>query len=178
MEREVSYLPTNVLNGCTRKTMDRQTYNDPSLVHQATTQLPHINYGPLFHGQHLLQDHINFYFQFPFLFKMKNLHQKRKCSFSILNRRGSNWCSIFCSGQFFFSSFLFFCDPSYISGVHHFLVRFLHMWPFYTPTIEVVTFHLHGWCMLGVFLLPAFTCLGHERQDLLSLCNGMHVCTH
>ena len=35
------------------------------------------------------------------------------------------------------------------------------------PTIEVVTFRLHGWCMLGVFLLLAFTCLGHECQDLL-----------
>ena len=31
--------------------------------------------------------------------------------------------------------------------------------------------------MLGVFLLPALTCLGHECQDLLSLCDGMHVCT-
>ena len=31
--------------------------------------------------------------------------------------------------------------------------------------------------MLGVFLLPAFTRLGHECQDLLSPCNGMHVCT-
>ena len=31
--------------------------------------------------------------------------------------------------------------------------------------------------MLGVFLLLAFTCLGHERQDLLSPCDGMHVCT-
>ena len=30
--------------------------------------------------------------------------------------------------------------------------------------------------MLGVFLL-AFTHLGHECQDLLSLCKGMHVCT-
>ena len=27
--------------------------------------------------------------------------------------------------------------------------------------------------MLGEFLLPAFIRLGHERQDLLSLCNGM-----
>ena len=47
----------------------------------------------------------------------------------------------------------------------------------FNPTIEIVTFRLCGWCMLGVFLLPAFTCLGHECQDLLSLCNGMHVCT-
>ena len=31
--------------------------------------------------------------------------------------------------------------------------------------------------MLVVFLLPAFIRLGHERQDLLSSCNGMHVCT-
>ena len=31
--------------------------------------------------------------------------------------------------------------------------------------------------MLGVFLLPALTRLGHERQDLLSLCHGMYVCT-
>ena len=45
------------------------------------------------------------------------------------------------------------------------------------PTSEVVTFHLHGGCMCGVFLLLAFTCLQHEHQDLLSLCNGMHVCT-
>ena len=36
--------------------------------------------------------------------------------------------------------------------------------------------------MLGVFLflfffLPAFTRLEHERQDLLSPCDEMHVCT-
>ena len=49
---------------------------------------------------------------------------------------------------------------------------------FSNPTKEVVTFHLCGWCMLGVFLLLAFTHLGHECQDILSLCNGMHVCTH
>ena len=27
----------------------------------------------------------------------------------------------------------------------------------FNPTIGVVTFRLRGWCMLGVFLLPAFT---------------------
>ena len=48
---------------------------------------------------------------------------------------------------------------------------------FFNPTIEVVTFRLRGWCILGVLLLPAFTRLGYERQDLLSLCDGMHVCT-
>ena len=47
----------------------------------------------------------------------------------------------------------------------------------FNRTFEVVTIRLRGWCMLGVFLLPAFTRLGHERQDLLSLCGGMHVCT-
>ena len=46
------------------------------------------------------------------------------------------------------------------------------------PTTEAVTFHLRGWCMLGAFLLLAFTCLGHERQVLLSPCDGMHGCTH
>ena len=48
---------------------------------------------------------------------------------------------------------------------------------FFNPTIQVVTFRLRGWCVLGVFLLPAFTHLGHERQDLLSACDEMHVCT-
>ena len=47
----------------------------------------------------------------------------------------------------------------------------------FNPTTEVATFHLRGWCMLSVFLLPAFTHLGHEREDLLSLCDGMHVST-
>ena len=37
---------------------------------------------------------------------------------------------------------------------------------------------LCGWCMLGVFLLPAFTRLRHECPDLLSPCKGMHVCTY
>ena len=37
---------------------------------------------------------------------------------------------------------------------------------FFNPTIEVVTFHLRRWRMLGVFLLPAFTRLGHACQEL------------
>ena len=78
---------------------------------------------------------------------------------------------------FFFFFFFFLAFPSYISGVHHFWVRFLCMWPFFNPTIKVVTFRLRGWCMLGVFLLPAFTRLGHECQDLLSPCDEVHVCT-
>ena len=51
------------------------------------------------------------------------------------------------------------------------------MRPLFNLTIEVVKFCLHGWCMLGVILFPTFTYLGLECQDLLSLCNGMHVCT-
>ena len=47
----------------------------------------------------------------------------------------------------------------------------------FNPTIEVVTFRLREWCMPDVFLLPAFTRLGHKFQDLLSPCDGMYVCT-
>ena len=46
----------------------------------------------------------------------------------------------------------------------------------FNPTVQVVTFRLRGWCVLGVFLSPAFTRLGHERQNLLSPCDGMCVC--
>ena len=58
-----------------------------------------------------------------------------------------------------------------------FSMRFLRMWPFFNPTIQVVTFRLRGRCMLGVFLLPAFPRLGRECQDLWSSYDGMHVCT-
>ena len=47
----------------------------------------------------------------------------------------------------------------------------------FNQTIEVVTFHLHGWCMLGVFLLLVFTRLRHECQVVLSPCDEMHLCT-
>ena len=46
----------------------------------------------------------------------------------------------------------------------------------FNPTIEVVTFRHRGSCVLGVFLLPAFTRLGNECQNLLSPCDRMHVC--
>ena len=36
--------------------------------------------------------------------------------------------------------------------------------------------YIRGWCMLGVILLLAFTRLGHECQDLLSLCHERYVC--
>ena len=48
---------------------------------------------------------------------------------------------------------------------------------FFNPTMEVDTFRLGRWYMLDVFLLPAFTRLGHECQDLLSPSEGMYVCT-
>ena len=54
---------------------------------------------------------------------------------------------------------------------------FAYVTVFLNPTIEVVTRLLREWRLLGVFLLPAFTHLGHECQSLLSPCNGMHVCT-
>ena len=66
-----------------------------------------------------------------------------------------------------------FFVPIYISGFLPVLVRFLRMLQFSNPTIEAVTFRLRRRCMFRVFLLPTFT-----RQDLLSLCVGMHVCTH
>ena len=56
-------------------------------------------------------------------------------------------------------------------------VRFERIWRFLNPTFEVVTFRLCGRCMLGVFLLLAFTCLGHECQDLLGPRDEMHVYT-
>ena len=58
-----------------------------------------------------------------------------------------------------------------------FLLRCLRMLLFFHPTIEVITFSLCGWCVLSVFLLLAFIDVGHEYRDLLSLCDGMHVCT-
>ena len=73
--------------------------------------------------------------------------------------------------------FFLFCFPQLDLWGSPFWVRFLHMWLFFKPTIEVVIFRLRGWCTLGVLLLPTFTHLGHECQDLLSPCDGMHVCT-
>ena len=70
---------------------------------------------------------------------------------------------------YYFFIFYFLRSPAISLGFTTFWVRFLRMWPFFNPTIKVVTFRLRGWCVLGVFLLLAFTRLGHERQDLLSL---------
>ena len=54
---------------------------------------------------------------------------------------------------------------------------FLRIVTVFESNHEVVPFRLRGWYMLGVFLLPAFTRLGHGGQDLLSSCDGLHVCT-
>ena len=78
----------------------------------------------------------------------------------------------------FFFFFFFFCVPQlYLWGSPLLGEIFAYVTVFFNPTIKVVTFRLRGWCVLGVFLLPAFTRLGHERQDLLSPCDEMHVCT-
>ena len=80
---------------------------------------------------------------------------------------------------------LFFCFPNNISGAPHFRCDFCVCdrccccccWVFcffFNPTIEVVAFRLRGWCMLDVFLLPAFMCLGRECQYLL----GWNACAH
>ena len=58
-----------------------------------------------------------------------------------------------------------------------FFMKFLHIWLFFNPTIEVVTFRLCGWWMLGVFLLPAFTRLEHECQDLFESVQW-NACVH
>ena len=62
-----------------------------------------------------------------------------------------------------------------VGSMSIFWVRFLRTSPFFNPKIVVVTFRLRGRCVQGVFLLPAFTHLGHKCQDLLSPCDGMHV---
>ena len=76
--------------------------------------------------------------------------------------------------QFFF---LFFCVPLLCLWGSPFWVRFLRMWLFLNPTIEIVPFRLREWCILGVILLLTFTSLAHECQDLWSPCARMHVCT-
>ena len=77
----------------------------------------------------------------------------------------------------FFACLFFFCVPQLDLWGSTYWVRCFRMCPFFNLTIEVVTFRLRGWCMLGVFLLPEFTRLGHEWQDFWSPCDGMHVCT-
>ena len=86
-------------------------------------------------------------------------------------------CSHLQVSKRFFLSFFLLRSPAISLGFTTFGWDFCVCDRFFNPTIKVVTFRLCGWCVLGVFLLPAFTRLGHERQDLLSLCDEMHVCT-
>ena len=81
---------------------------------------------------------------------------------------------VFC---FFFFFLLFFVVVFLVCLFACFFFCFFFLFFFLNPTIEVVTFRLRGWCMLDVILLPVFTRPGHECQDLLSPCDGMHVCT-
>ena len=78
--------------------------------------------------------------------------------------------------RFYFLLLLLNSPPTYL-GFTILREIFANVTVVCNPTIRVVTFCLRGWCRLGVFLLPAFTRLGHERQDLLSSCDEMHVCT-
>ena len=73
--------------------------------------------------------------------------------------------------------FFFLHSPAISLGFTTLGEIFAYVTVFFNPTIKVVTFRLRGWCVLDVFLLPAFTRLGHESQDLLSPCDEMHVCT-
>ena len=58
--------------------------------------------------------------------------------------------------------FFFLCIPQlYLWGSPFWGWDFCVCGRFFNPTIAVVTFHLNGRCMLGVFLLPEFTYLGH-----------------
>ena len=84
-----------------------------------------------------------------------------------------------CEGGFFclFGFFFFFGVPQLYLWGSPLLGEIFAYVTVFNPTIKVVKFRLHGWYMLGVFLLPAITHLGHECQDLLSPCDEMHVCT-
>ena len=78
---------------------------------------------------------------------------------------------------FFFFFFFWVRSPAISLGFTTLGEIFAYVTVFFNPTIKVVTFRLRGWCVLGAFLLLAITRLGHERQDLWSPCDEMHVCT-
>ena len=69
--------------------------------------------------------------------------------------------------------FFFFCVPQLYLWGSPFWVRCLHMWPYFIQPLRSHSVFMDGACWV-YFLLPTFTRLGHECQDLLSLCNGMH----
>ena len=71
---------------------------------------------------------------------------------------GFYFCFVFVFGFF---CWFFFRSPAISLGFTTLGWDFCECDPFFNPTIKVVTFRLCGWCVLGVFLLPAFT-----RQDM------------
>ena len=70
--------------------------------------------------------------------------------------------------------------PCYISGVHPFWMRFLFtmIFFFFSKSNHWGSHIPSSWMVhAGCVFVAAFTHLGYECQDLLSLSNGMHVCT-
>ena len=70
---------------------------------------------------------------------------------------------------------LLLCSQLHLWG-SLFLVKILRMWPFFKPAIEVVTFCLHGWCMLGGFVAsihPSRTWMSGPFESV-----GWNVCVH
>ena len=84
-----------------------------------------------------------------------NYDCETKLKYATLTKR---WNMHFLQRDFFF---FFLRTPAISLGFTIFGWDFCVCDRFFNPTIKVVTFHLHGWCMLGVFLLLAFTHLGH-----------------
>ena len=74
--------------------------------------------------------------------------------------------------------FFFFCVPQLHLWGSPLLVRFLPMWPFLNPTIAVVPFRLHGWCMLGEFLLLAFHLSRTWMSGSFESVRWNYVCVH
>ena len=51
--------------------------------------------------------------------------------------------------------FFFFCIPSYISGVQHFLAKFVRTWLLFNPTIEVVNIPSSWMVTAGCFFVAS-----------------------
>ena len=77
--------------------------------------------------------------------------QKKKADNRAFYKLHSNsaFCSYFASALLCFL-LLFLRSPAIFLGFT-ILGEIFAMWPFFIPTIEGVTFHLHGWWMLSVF---------------------------
>ena len=92
-------------------------------------------------------------------------------------RAGDPWIESHSPWSSYTSDFFFFCVPGNISRVHHFGGEI------FAYVSGVLSNHRgshvpSSWMVhAGCFLLLAFTRQGHACQDLLSLCDGVHVCT-